>query len=84
MLITLSATSSVCFADKIFANWLLVMTHNAFSIALTTSCQPGGVTHVRNRCKLVKRSHRKHVYIDVYYPAKLGSLCSCAAETFNT
>ena len=25
-----------------------------------------------------------YLNIDVYYPAKHGSLCSCAAETFNT
>jgi len=29
VLITLSATSSVCFGAKKFASWLFMMTHNA-------------------------------------------------------
>ena len=36
MLITLSATSSICFAGKKFASWLFVMTHNAIYFTWAT------------------------------------------------
>ena len=45
VLITLSATRSVCFAAEKFASWLFVMTHNAINLLYlsnligATTCQ---------------------------------------------